>query len=522
MRLFQQSGSGEQMQPLAAIVSIPFWKELTKAVQRLGEKFFAALVFVALLQGGVAVFQYRTNPSGELIIPPGPTVGVEDPNGVEETEKTSSVTSKSGSATLKATSLRSGAQVANRTSDTAVPTYTEQIRQKQPQTKTTERSYDTFSKLNQNRYAAILNRLNKLLVVLVPWFAGQAGILLQQYTHLFHIGSALTLASVFDVPQSYFRKHNGSKNASFEQSPKKPEHFSLLDPNKQEYHVVVVGDSLAVGLGTVEQFDKNKNNSVPFMRIENTAPTTNKDNNHPGPAFPRALARTLSQKLQKCVTWRSAGVDGGDVPQIQHFCLGVVEEEVKKGTSPDVVVILCGANDMKYFLSNPFQKDNWPKGFRAKLSHFIREIRALAPDTIVLLPANPTQMFHKNSPLNVFPLGLLLDTMVGFWDSQKKLVADSFPSDGVLYLGLSPQEINDWYQPESVWNEEEMSRKRNNTTDILRLIEDINNLDEAKLSSATPTISLIAGDGVHPNARCYAHWAKSMGDKLLTSLSSSG
>jgi lysophospholipase L1-like esterase len=74
---------------------------------------------------------------------------------------------------------------------------------------------------------------------------------------------------------------------------------------------------------------------------------------------------------------------------------------------------------------------------------------------------------------------------VGIWESQKKLVADKFPSRRVLYLGLSPSEIYDWYQASEHEHE-----------------------------------TLIAADGVHPNARCYAFWATNLGNKLMAAMSS--
>mmetsp|Transcript_9025 Transcript_9025/g.13138 ORF Transcript_9025/g.13138 Transcript_9025/m.13138 type:complete len:86 (-) Transcript_9025:28-285(-) len=79
--------------------------------------------------------------------------------------------------------------------------------------------------------------------------------------------------------------------------------------------------------------------------------------------------------------------------------------------------------------------------------------------------------------------------MVGFWDSQKKLVADDYSS--VLYLRLEPKDVVRWWA---------------NDDDA-----DGNNDEDSYASSTT----LIAGDGVHPNAKCYELWAKSLGEKIL-------
>jgi lysophospholipase L1-like esterase len=343
--------------------------------------------------------------------------------------------------------------------------------------------------------ASTLQRANRWLLVLVPWLAGHANYILQRNAHLLHVGSILTLTSIFDLPQSFILNYQKRKLSEGRLKATSAVPLSLTHGDTE--HLIVVGDSLAVGLGTVDQFDKNKTNDMPFCRIENVGDPANVPprkkarltniNNNESPAFPKSLARILSQQLQKPVTWRSAGVDGGDITRIRQHCLGVIEEDVKAGKMPDAVVILCGPNDIKYCLFNPFQRSNWPRAFRSKLTTLIKEIQSLAPEVMVILPAIPTQMFHKNSPLNIFPLGLLLDAMVGFWDSQKKLVADSFNSKGVQYIGLSPREVSRWYH----------------------------STYEGASQQSSGTVTLIARDGVHPNARCYTNWAEAIGKKVL-------
>jgi lysophospholipase L1-like esterase len=93
-------------------------------------------------------------------------------------------------------------------------------------------------------------------------------------------------------------------------------------------------------------------------------------------------------------------------------------------------------------------------------------------------------MYKANSPLNIFPLNFFIDAVVGFWDSQKKLVADRYPSHNVLYLGLRPTQIYDWYHKKYGSNDKD---------------------DEG----------LIAADGVHPNAKCYASWARVLAEYLV-------
>ena len=288
----------------------------------------------------------------------------------------------------------------------------------------------------------------------------------------------MSLGRIFDAPATFFQQRQNSLPSLMERSQ------AVADIER----VVVIGDSLAIGLGSVNIFDKNKNSTAyTTQRIENLQPST-----LPGPVFPRMFAKTLSRRLNKPVRWRSAGVDGGAVPDIRNFCLGVIKEEVENNRPPDCVVIICGINDLKYFVSNPFSSDT-PNDFRKNLLEMIMEIRSLCPSAKVVLPALPVQMIHKNSPLNVFPLSFFLDTLVGFWDSQKQLVAKIFPSHDVMYLGLTARDVKSWYPP------------------IEEGEEDWNGSDNDEDDDG----SLISADGVHPNGRCYARWAELMAGRLL-------
>ena len=105
--------------------------------------------------------------------------------------------------------------------------------------------------------------------------------------------------------------------------------------------------------------------------------------------------------------------------------------------------------------------------------------------------------------------------MVGFFDSQKKYVADCFPSEGVLYLGLSPREVGRWYfdgtsDPDS----EDLFDLQATINEVL---EDIEHFDEERQSPLfnNSAITLIAADGVHPNARCYTRWASAISRELV-------
>jgi lysophospholipase L1-like esterase len=237
------------------------------------------------------------------------------------------------------------------------------------------------------------------------------------------------------------------------------------------------------------------------MKIENII-----DGVGPGPVFPKALAESIASHSRRQIHWRSAGVDGGDIQLINDFCFQVIEEEVANGRAPDVVVILCGANDLKYYVGNPLNGAG-PKAFRSRLKGLIRKIKFVAPNCTIVLPSFPTQMFHRHSLLNIFPLNFFLDTVIGFWDSQKKLVADALPSE-IIYFEMNPSEIFDWHT-----------------------------FEDGKDHNASTLISV---DGVHPNAKvryiilffvntytihlaltiffvkkCYGLWANSLGKKIV-------
>jgi lysophospholipase L1-like esterase len=430
-------------QTIAAGVPILFL-DATR-LQRVGETMFAAAFFVALLQAVVAFFSYRTNPVGELVVPPGPTVGVELPLNMKR--------------------------------DRFLPFYAELFRE-QLSTKGEGSSSDVTEtspkkSTGRSRYSNMINRANRLLPLLLPWLTRNLDFVLARNTHLFHIGFVGFLIQMFDFPARLFLRKSNELAFDFSFDGTTNIASKNLDDLK---HVCVIGDSLVVGLGTVDVFDKNKNSTLAKYRIEQLA------SNAAGavsPEFPRVFAQTLATLRQAPVTWRSAGVDGGTVQDIAEFCFGIIQEQAEAGCPPDVVVIVCGMNDLKQFITNPWGGFS-ARTFRRSLIQLISDIRQVSPGCKVIVPAIPTQMFNKNSLLNIFPLGFFLDTIVGFFDSQKKLVADNFPSKDVMYLGLKVRDIGDWYQ------------------------------DESK--------SLLASDGVHPNKRCYARWANAMANGLCATL----
>jgi lysophospholipase L1-like esterase len=432
--------------------SLPFLFQGITQIQSIGENIFAAAFFIAFVQAGVAFFSYRTNPVGELIVPPGPTFGVEQPS--DEILQT--------------------ARTRRNKREKLLLTYQKMVEEEIEREKNDSDSYSlTVTSTDQSRYSRIINRVNSLLPLLLPLLVRQLSYVVTRNSHLFHIGFVGTLIKLFDIPTRFFLRNVAE---SIVQDSESNANTTTISKGIGEIsRICVIGDSLVVGLGTVNVFDKNKNSTLAKCRIERLDPSPATES----PEFPLVFARTLATLQRSPVSWRSAGVDGGSVPDINDFCFGVIQEETAQGRPPDVVVIICGINDLKQFVTKPWGAYS-ARSFRRSLAKLITDIREISPGCKVLLPGLPTQMFHKNSPLNIFPLAFFLDTIVGFFDSQKKLVADCFPSKDVMYLGLSASEIAYWYH------------------------------DESK--------SLIAADGVHPNKRCYALWAEFMAKGLYSTL----
>jgi hypothetical protein len=127
------------------------------------------------------------------------------------------------------------------------------------------------------------------------------------------------------------------------------------------------------------------------------------------------------------------------------------------------------------------------------------------------LPAIPTQMFHKNSPMNIFPFNFVMDSLIGFWDSLKMSVADRV-LDGEDILGPAPS-------PDALSGKKgRVIYIRTEPKEVLQWYEAPHPLE----GPPTPLPhehrreeGLIAADGVHPNAKCYALWAKALANQLL-------
>jgi len=388
-----------------------------------------------------------------------------------------------------------------------------------------------------------VKKLNKNLVLLLPWLTKTVHNILTRNTHLFHIGFIIfvldsLLPFIMDrgddelASDSILNIRDSSLLQKIDYHINSKEHPSpSTSTNPDPLRLLVIGDSLSIGIGCIEQFDATKDNSVPMALIQNTElpplpispEKTSLQYPHPrqGPVFPQALARTLSYHFHQPVQWRSAGVDGGDINDIRSFCMDVVKEEcdTKKGSTVDIIVVLFGMNDLKKLMStNPVQhlfrsgsssEDATESGtitsrFRHGMEALLSDVRSCAPNALVVFPAMPIQPFNKNSIINIFPLGLMVDAVLGVWERQKQIVASNSRGN-TLFLELKTKDIADWYSS--------ISGKYGNAVnglagdhDEFRVIADYD--DEFKDDV------LLSADGVHPNKRMYAKWGELIGHQL--------
>ena len=465
---------------------------LATQLQSIGETILTTILIVSVLQACVALYQYRYDERGQLVFPDGLTFGREDYYASDNTTE-DSTNDIDNDGTIKEE------RDVNTDVNTVVKDITDELFSSNNTTKDTNTNISLVSRL--------IKKLNKLSLILIPWVTRNIHNLLTRNTHLFHIGFIVfVLDSLLPLLDG---KGEDKKKTTTKSNAIPASLLHKIDSHKDPLKVLVIGDSLAVGTGCIENFDSTKDNSVPFALIENTkVPQTSiKSHTLQGPVFPQVLARTLSYHFQQPVEWRSAGVDGGSLAEVDKFCMDVVKEESVNGI--DIVVVLFGMNDLKKLFSgivNPIQnllsggddKEKMAEGrgtkqFRREMEMILSDIHFYSPEALVVFPTLPVQPFHKNSIINIFPLGMVVDSVLGLWEQQKKIVADR--SENAIYLELKTDEIKDWYSP-----------GRSNGVDSALDVSDENN------------DILLSADGVHPNKKMYALWGGLVGRKLRNSI----
>lgn len=428
--------------------------ELATIVQTAGEAVLAALLLIAAIQGAFIMKQYSSNPLGELIVPPGPTIGVEDASTPGVCDVDNSVDTPR---CLHGNSKHLPPQQQFKSHLEAL---------------LSENSEMTISCTTKKGWYYV----NQVLVLLLPFVIGQWSLAIQQFGYLFHMACILGITKIYDM----FKQLPEMKDLACENT------CPVVPTFGEEPHIVIIGDSMSVGIGCVNKFDLEKNSGI-LYRIEQVEPREGPIDTGgcTGPIFPRVLARTLSMRLGRPVSWRSGGVDGGDTNDIRKYLLPIIQEEVERGKAPDVVVVLTGSNDLKHILSSNPENGASVRGFRFNLIELTKQIRAISPHTTVVYPALPTYRLDHNSVLNVFPLSFFLGGIISLWDTQKYIVAQQIPGGVARYVAVTMQEVHSWYGDDK---------------------------------SGTVVSTLTAPDGIHPNAYCYRKWAQYVGNYLVETM----
>ena len=355
-------------------------------LQSIGETILTTVLILSVLQACVALYQYRYDERGQLVFPDGLTFGREDYYASDNNIENSTNDINDGDDSI----INEEKDV-----NTVVKDITDELFSSTKDTKS-----------NISLVSRLIKKLNKLSLILIPWVSRNIHNLLTRNTHLFHIGFIVfvldSLLPLLDGKSEYKKKKTTKSNEITTSLLHK------IDSHKDPLKVLVIGDSLAIGTGCIETFDSTKDNSVPFALIENTKTpprTSIESHTYQGPVFPQVLARTLSYHFQQPVEWRSAGVDGGSLAEVDKFCMDVVKEESVNGI--DIVVVLFGMNDLKKLFSgfvNPIQnllsggddKEKMAEGrgtkqFRREMEMILSDIHSYLPEALVVFPTLPVQ-----------------------------------------------------------------------------------------------------------------------------------
>ena len=138
-----------------------------------------------------------------------------------------------------------------------------------------------------------------------------------------------------------------------------------------------------------------------------------------GPMLPRAVAEFLCRYMRVDVQWAAIGETGSNVREL-HGLLPAVTREVDRarslGQHVDVVVVICGLNDVKKAYRS---SANTAASFHHDLGQLVSALQlATGVQCTVVLPALPV---HR-APVfeGIWPLTSFLGRLAGLWDEQKK------------------------------------------------------------------------------------------------------
>ncbi len=265
----------------------------------------------------------------------------------------------------------------------------------------------------------------------------------------------------------------------------------------------VAGDSTACGVGCASAYetptrtdgDDTKGEGVRRARDgggdEDEEEIGGRGGRFLGPTLARAFAARASERLRADVEWRALGFKGADVRGLRDKLIpalreamrgddgdeGAVDGSVTRGTTPDAVVIMCGINDAKRVVVGRTSAN-----FRAELRQLVEEVRAVVGDEcVVVLPATPIEAATLFPP----PLVWVATRMNDLWDEQKAHV--SALTKNVVFV-----------------TKPSLDSLRQSASEATGRVAD--------------TITLICGDGIHPNDVGYDAWARHIADACVPSL----
>ena len=263
----------------------------------------------------------------------------------------------------------------------------------------------------------------------------------------------------------------------------------------------VAGDSTACGVGCASAYetptktesddDDEKAEGVRRAREGGGEEPGGRRERFLGPTLARAFAARASERLRADVEWRALGFKGADVRGLRDKLIpalreamrgddgdeGAVDGSVARGTTPDAVVIMCGINDAKRVVVGRTSAN-----FRAELRQLVEEVRAVVGDEcVVVLPATPIEAATLFPP----PLVWVATRMNDLWDEQKAHV--SALTKNVVFV-----------------TKPSLDSLRQSASEATGRVAD--------------TITLICGDGIHPNDVGYDAWARHIADACVPSL----
>lgn len=258
-----------------------------------------------------------------------------------------------------------------------------------------------------------------------------------------------------------------------------------------------------------------------------------------GPPLPRVFAEVLADATGRPVEWRAFGKKAADVKRIREEVVPAARaaflNEFRKGETsvgdrpsasprfttrspppglvPDLILILCGVNDLKHAFGG-----RTPEAFRRELRSAVRETRAAfcaddavptnysyGPGPVVVLPGMPMQLVTAFPP----PLSLAAVVAGDVWDEQKRRVAAEETSpeetpgaegDGNGGVFFSRNEKKTIFRKRKEARRE-LAQKKNLTVFVPK--PSVARMRAVFGSNAR----LTAEDGVHPNELGYAAWA---------------